>query len=303
MLYVFRRASSTGARSLSEALNGIRMRNVERLQRKVRAGDRIVMWGEHIPTIAGVMMLNNTPLQNKFEDATRLRAAGVSTIEVSRTRPVQAPATPPPDPLIALWDDAADVADAFAGTTADRGQVAREGLDEFLTLLNNLKRAQLTGAPVATPVAALNWVPRLFNHTGGADLLHPPTTPEFFVKKEEFVKEYRVHSFMGKSLRAGKKVHRDGFPTPHAWVKSWDGGWKIVYDGVTAKQRHRDIAHQAVAALGLQFGAVDIGERRDNSLVVLEVNRAPGLEGGTVDAYARAIRDGLRSPVDKELGS
>ena len=291
MLYIYRRASSTGARSLAEALNGIRMRNDDRLRQRLRAGDSVIMWGEHLNlNLNGVRILNNVPLQNKFEDAQRLRAANVNTIEVNRTRPVQAPATPPPDPLVEMWDEAVDLADAFAGTTADRGQVARDGLDEILTTLQNLKRAQLTPVPVATPTAALGWVPRLFNHTGGADLLTPPATPDFYVKKEEFVNEYRVHSFMGKSLRAGKKAVRDGFQNPHAWVRSWDGGWRILYDGVTAKQRHRDIAHRAVAALGLQFGAVDIGERRDNSLVVLEVNRAPGLEGGTVDAYSRAIQ-------------
>ena len=64
----------------------------------------------------------------------------------------------------------------------------------------------------------------------------------------------------------------------------------ISYDGEVVKQRHRDIAHQAIQALGLQFGAVDIGERADGSLLVLEVNRAAGVEGGTVEAYARAVR-------------
>ena len=290
MLYVYRRASSTGARSLAEALNGIRMRNTERLQARVRNGDRVVMWGEHIPTIAGVQFLNNVPLRNKFEDATRLREAGVNTIEVSRTRPVQAPATPPPDPLVDLWEEGIELADAFAGTEPARTNVSKEGLQELLVAIQAIQRAQNAAAPVAVAVPAANWVPRLFNHTGGADLLTPPATPEFFVKKEEFVNEYRVHSFLGKSLRAGKKAPREDFRNPHAWVRSWDGGWRIVYDGVTVKQRHRDIAHQAVAALGLQFGAVDIGERRDNSLAVLEVNRAPGLEGGTVDAYVRAIQ-------------
>jgi hypothetical protein len=35
---------------------------------------------------------------------------------------------------------------------------------------------------------------------------------------------------------------------------------------------------------------VDIGVRADGSLLVLEVNRAPGLEGGTITRYADAIR-------------
>ena len=62
-----------------------------------------------------------------------------------------------------------------------------------------------------------------------------------------------------------------------------------MYDGVSSRQPHRDLAHRACEALGLQFGAVDIGEQVDGSLVVLEVNRAPGLEDGTVARYAGAI--------------
>ena len=133
------------------------------------------------------------------------------------------------------------------------------------------------------------WLPRIVNHTGGLDLLRPPAHPEFWVKKEVFVKEFRVHSFDGQSIRAGIKVPRQGFDKPHAWIRSWDGGWRISYDGKSIKQRHRDVAHKAVEALGLTFGAVDIGERKDKSLVVLEVNRAPGLEGGTIGCYADAI--------------
>jgi len=134
------------------------------------------------------------------------------------------------------------------------------------------------------------YVGRTIDHTGGLDLLNPPARPDFWVKRELLVKEYRVHSFNGVSARAGIKIPRSGFSTPHDWVRSWDGGWRISYDGKSVKQRHRDLAHSAIAALGLQFGAVDIGQRKDKSLVVLEVNRAPGLEAGTIDVYADAFR-------------
>lgn len=73
------------------------------------------------------------------------------------------------------------------------------------------------------------------------------------------------------------------------WIRSWDSGWRMVWQEGAVKQRHRDIAHQAVSALGLDFGAVDIGELADGTLLVLEVNRAPGIEGSTLEAYANAI--------------
>jgi hypothetical protein len=151
--------------------------------------------------------------------------------------------------------------------------------------------------PAVAAQANGEWVGRTNNHTGGADLLTPTTAPDYFVKKETFVNEYRIHSFLGRSIRGGRKGLRDGFSLDGAngtrrasnWVRSWDGGWKINYDGETVKQKHRDIAHDAVRALGLDFGAVDIGERQDGSLVVLEVNRAPGLEGGTITVYSNAV--------------
>jgi hypothetical protein len=152
--------------------------------------------------------------------------------------------------------------------------------------------------PAAPPVVNVTWLGRALHHVGGNDLLNPDPNPGYFVKKEAFVKEVRIHSFLGKSIRAGVKGLREGFTTTLGvggqlasdWVRSWDGGWRIHYDGVSSKKKHRDLAHAAVKALGLDFGAVDIGERADGSVLVLEVNRAPGLAEGTIDVYANAIR-------------
>jgi hypothetical protein len=129
-----------------------------------------------------------------------------------------------------------------------------------------------------------SWIGRSFYHHGGSDLLRV----NFYVKRENLVKEYRLHSFRGKSIRAG--IKRSVGEESHSWIRSLQSGWKIFYDGVSVRQRHRDLAHQAISALGLDFGAVDLGEREDGSLIVLEVNRAPGLDGGTIDAYAQAVR-------------
>lgn len=54
----------------------------------------------------------------------------------------------------------------------------------------------------------------------------------------------------------------------------------------------REISHAAVKALGLDFGAVDIGKKEDGSYIVLEVNRMAGIENeNTMLAYARAIKE------------
>jgi hypothetical protein len=142
------------------------------------------------------------------------------------------------------------------------------------------------------PVAA-EWLPRRNNHMGGRDLLRHDmgagVDVDFWSKKENIVEEYRLHIFNGKSIRAGVKVHREDFPNPHPWIRSFDAGWRIHYAGFSSTKEMRTLAAAAVKALGLTFGAVDIAKRADGTLMVLEVNRAPGIEGGTVEAYAEKI--------------
>jgi hypothetical protein len=134
------------------------------------------------------------------------------------------------------------------------------------------------------------WLPRRFEHEDGNDLLKRVARPDFWVKFEKIQNEYRVHSFMGESIRAGRRV-KDS-PDAHPWIRTYHAGWKISCDGFRSTSRMREIAHAAVKVLGLEFGAVDIGERRDGSLFVLEVNRSPGIENeNTMPAYAEALKE------------
>jgi hypothetical protein len=293
MIYIYRREASIGARQLADVVG----RRLQQNWRRVRQGDHVVCWGEHLADQpGGVTFLNNAPIRSKFTDVAMLREANVETIEVSRTVPQLAGVTEPagPDPAVDLYNRARDLAEDFASLgDFRRGDVLAQGVTEARQLFENLRVALQAPPPVDIVHPGgpdPNWLGRTNNHTGGLDLLTPTNQPDYFAKKEEFVNEYRVHSFGGVSIRAGKKVPRENC-AQHPWIRSWDGGWRISYDGDSVRQRHRNIAHAAVAALGLHFGAVDIGERADHSVVVLEVNRAPGLEGGTIDVYARKIRE------------
>lgn len=308
MIYVYRKDLSKSARDLVEALGteAMRWRDRQRaIGTKARQGDAVIAWGDFATGLApGVKALNNVPLQNKYADAVKLKEAGVPTVEVSRTIPQDIVTVVPagPDPALDAWRAVTELAEDFLNIeidgTINRSPVLVNGVDNFAARLTELRQLLLVPAPTATETRATagTWLGRDRNHVGGADLLTPTTTPDYYVKKEEgIVREFRVHSFLGKSIRAGVKDHRidqdwvASGKTPHEWIRSWDGGWRIKYDGITTKQRHRDIAAQAVAALGLDFGAVDIGERADNSLIVFEVNRAPGIEMGILEAYTAAI--------------
>lgn len=306
--YIYRRKPSTGAQDLAEALDGIRFRARTRpIERAAKRGDVVVAWGEGGFAVSpGVRVLNGGPVRNKFQDALTLRAAGVSTITVALVPEQPAAQVAPVDPAIGAFTRAQEFAQALADLQVENlrlrlNPILNQGITELSGALTDFSRCIAVPAPVAAPVVTRNWIPRNNDHVGGNDLLTPTTTPDYYVVKENIVKEFRIHSFLGKSIRAGVKALRDGYAiaTTEAtyrqqaaseWIRSWDGGWRIKYDGVSSKKKHRELAHAAVKALGLDFGAVDIGERADGTLIVLEVNRAPGLSEGTIDRYATAIQ-------------
>lgn len=261
MIYIYRRQPSQGAVALAQALGGLKVSRPRAFRHPV------VCWGDYLEGLERA--LNNRPLQDKFADALKLAEKGIPTIEVSKEKPKETD-----EPSLHLI--------AIDGHT----EVRRQNIPELIAHL------QQWLADNPEPSVYLG---RTKHHIGGMDLLHPPESPDFYVKRLDLVNEFRVHSFLGASIRAGKKVqiedrpvHPEG-PPPAFPIRSLLNGWKISYDGRSVRQAHRDLAHAAVEALELDFGAVDLAETRDGRLIVLEVNRAPGLEGGTIDAYARAI--------------
>lgn len=303
MFYVYRGRPSTSARDLADALGGRRLRSNN--LGVLRRGDVVVCWGSHLALPEGVRSINNKPVGNKLNDVALLQQAGVPTITISRTRPTVAaavaavpaqPAQPAVDPFLTMLGQQRTLLLNFAQM---QGRPTNVQMAQFRDAAVNLANAfDQPVIPARAAVAAVparqpeEWVGRIVDHIGGLDLLTPPRNPEFWVKKEPIVNEFRVHSFQGRSIRSAVKVHRDDANwqgEPSAWVRSWDGGWKMAYREGAVRQAHRDIAHKAVAALGLDFGAVDIGEKADGSLVVLEVNRAPGVSEGSAEIYARAI--------------
>lgn len=291
MIYVLRKEASESAKMLSEGLDGLRIRRVEQTQRglrvfqrreggngfRARRGDTIICWGDEINdgilgqlTGAGIKVLNGKTLPNKMVQAQILKRAGVATVEVSETIRANRAGV---DPLVQGWQDLMrDVPHPL-----DRAAIQR--VLDGLTPLRN--------APIPPRE---EWFGRRFNHIGGRDLLNPPDDPDYWTKKENIREEYRIHMFNGKSIRAGIKVPREG-RTPNEWIRSDEGGWFVRYDEFRSKRRMREAAAAAVAALGLNFGAVDLGKKDDRSIIVLEVNRAPGLSDNTVTSYVDAIEN------------
>ncbi len=114
-----------------------------------------------------------------------------------------------------------------------------------------------------------------------------PLYTEYIPKKAE----YRFHGFGGQVIDVQEKRKRRGFEAErNTRVRNMHNGYVYCRDGLTPPDGAADLAVRAVAALGYQYGAVDIiyNEKRNQSYV-LEVNSRPGLMGATLAKYADAI--------------
>ena len=160
---------------------------------------------------------------------------------------------------------------------------------------NKYKELQiLTKAGLNTVPSSLTpkegWLARKFRHQEANDLRAHLVVGDYYVEYVPTIREFRVHIFNGNSIRVALKVPRTN--NPDTKFRSWSGGWKFSYghDAQSLITNHvRVAARKAVAVMGYDFGAVDIGMTADGKLVVFEVNSAPGLEGGTIRVYGEKI--------------
>lgn len=181
-----------------------------------------------------------------------------------------------------------------------------------------LSQQRVPGLPRFTTVAAeaAEWrvgrrgnapavvVRRILNgHSGhGIEIVSPggdlPTDAPLYVEYIKKTREARLHIFNGRLIAWQEKRRRREVPDADVnWqVRNHDNGFIFARDNVVTDQRAVDIAVAALAALGLDFGAVDlIFNEQGNAWYFLEVNTAPGLEGQTITDYAEAFNNAPRT--------
>jgi hypothetical protein len=121
----------------------------------------------------------------------------------------------------------------------------------------------------------------------------PPPAPlytEYIPKKKEF----RVHVWNNEVIDVSEKRKKSGYEAErNTQIRNTTNGYVFCRTNVVEPDGLRQLALDAVAALGRTYGAVDIiwNEKRDKCYV-LEVNSRPGMEGTTVEIYANAILKG-----------
>lgn len=99
--------------------------------------------------------------------------------------------------------------------------------------------------------------------------------------------EYRVHVFQGQILDVTKKRRRNQAERSD-FIKNLANGWVYCREGIEIPENLLECAKNAVTALGLDFGAVDLLYRQGVPYV-LEINTAPGLQGTTLTKYVQAF--------------
>jgi glutathione synthase/RimK-type ligase-like ATP-grasp enzyme len=137
---------------------------------------------------------------------------------------------------------------------------------------------------------------KLTGHSGEGIVINQAGTGVFeiaplytkYTKKKD---EYRIHVFQGKVIFQQRKARKKDVPDEQVnWqVRNLAGGFIFANDNIEAPRCVCEAAVMAVQALGLDFGAADVGFN-NNKASVYEVNTACGLMGKTLEAYAEAIR-------------
>lgn len=143
-----------------------------------------------------------------------------------------------------------------------------------------LCRTQLHGHSGAGIVLAMS---------NGQELVAAPLYVAY-VKKQ---KEFRVHVAFKEVIDVQEKRKRRDLPEGFATnfqVRNHQTGWVYCREDIVEPVGLREMAVKTVQALGLDFGAVDIiYNAKQDACYCLEVNTAPGLEGTTIEKYAKAF--------------
>ena len=123
----------------------------------------------------------------------------------------------------------------------------------------------------------------------GDDMIAAPLYTKMFDKTREF----RVHATKDVVFDYQAKLKRRGEEADD-YVFSHDNGRVFCRTGIYLPHRVAQASVDCINALGLDFGAVDIGIDAQGNVAVFEVNSAPALEGMTLKNYVDMLTELLQ---------
>jgi glutathione synthase/RimK-type ligase-like ATP-grasp enzyme len=141
---------------------------------------------------------------------------------------------------------------------------------------------------------------KLTGHSGEGIVIVDPDKDKELPKARLYTKyvpkteEYRLHVGKGGVFFLQRKARNKDIPDDKVnWkVRNHGNGFIFAHKDVTVPVKAKLLAIDAVVALGLDFGAVDmIYNKTKNLYLVLEVNTACGLEGTTLEKYTELFQN------------
>jgi len=142
-----------------------------------------------------------------------------------------------------------------------------------------------------TPLTSKPMLGRDFYHSRGTDIeffdiLTPIKPRDYYIEFIPNCKERRYHVIGGQVVSSCYKFGGDRTGKGE-YCKNLTTGWH--FQEFTGKIEEKNLAIEAVKALGYDFGAVDILIAQNSNRYVLEVNTAPGLCMPRLEQYANYL--------------
>lgn len=167
---------------------------------------------------------------------------------------------------------------------------------QALQLMSSINKLRFTTDQEEAKTFKLCYCRTLLNSSSGRGIV-VATNPSEVVPAPLYTKgiskvsgEYRVHVFKGRVIDFAQKKRIRDQENYNKYIRNYDNGWIFAREDITLPPSASQLAIDAVHALSLDFGAVDIVHSGySNNCFVLEVNTAPGLQGSTVNSYKEAI--------------
>lgn len=146
----------------------------------------------------------------------------------------------------------------------------------------------------------------LGSHSGRGIVVNKPdgefiANAPLYTKNFEKTREYRVHVFRDNLIVIQQKKlksseNRTNEPDEYVW--NHEVGQRVFARNNVdlegdLKERLTKVAIDSINALGLDFGAVDVGTKDTEDIRVFEVNTACGLTGSTIEDYSRVFKEYL----------
>ena len=247
------KTGSESAKALADEL-GIARLKLEGSRWKGKAGDVVINWGTSCmghPAFEGAARVLNHP-NNVAKAANKLLAFKTFT-------------------------DANVACPAYTTSHVEACHMLNNG--STIVVREKLNGHSGEGIAIITPEAHLSGEMRV------------PEAPLYtnYIKK---VDEYRAHVFGDNVFFVQRKARKKDVPDDEVnWqVRNHANGFIFAHEGVDIPDDVKKLAVEAVKALGLDFGAVDLIKTKMGKWYVLEVNTACGLSGETIQKYAEQFR-------------